>query len=248
VLLEIEDLHARYGHLEALHGVSVKVEGGVTSIVGANGAGKSTLLRAVSGLLRPSSGSIKLDGENLVRRRPDQIVRAGISQVPEARQLFPQMTVLENLEVGATSVPRRHIASRIRSAWDLFPEIAGKSKQFAGTLSGGEQQMVAIARALISDPTVVLMDEPSLGLAPVVVDRVADVIRALDSRGLTVLLVEQNARMALEISSYAYVLANGRVALEGPAKDLMGDPRVVERYLGGRLPEQSGASDVAQTN
>ena len=231
--LTVTDLRVRYGAVEVLHGVSLRAAGGITALIGANGAGKSTLMKTVSGLLSATAGGVELDGERVDRRKPHQIVARGIVQVPEGRQLFPEMTVLENLEIGGTTAPRNALPGRITRVFEIFPVLAERRGQAVGTLSGGEQQMVAIGRALVAEPKVLLLDEPSLGLAPVMVDRIADTIRALADTGMTVLLVEQNARVALDLATHAYVLATGEIGLSGPAEELRGDPQVVQRYLGG---------------
>jgi branched-chain amino acid transport system ATP-binding protein len=231
--LTVTDLRVRYGAVEVLHGLSLRAAGGITALIGANGAGKSTLMKTVSGLLTATHGRVELDGERVDRRKPHQIVARGIVQVPEGRQLFPEMTVLENLEIGGTTAPRNALPARLTRVFEIFPVLAERRAQAVGTLSGGEQQMVAIGRALVAEPKVLLLDEPSLGLAPVMVDRIADTIRALAGTGMTVLLVEQNARVALDLATHAYVLATGEIGLSGPADELRGDPQVVQRYLGG---------------
>jgi branched-chain amino acid transport system ATP-binding protein len=232
--LEVRDLWVRYGQVTALRGVSLSATPGITAVVGANGAGKSTLLKTVSGLLTPSQGSIEVGGQRIDGARPLRIVRSGVVQVPEGRQLFPDMTVLETLEIGGLGLGRERRAERFDYVFELFPRLGERRSQRAATLSGGEQQMVAIARALIPEPRVLLMDEPSLGLAPVLTERVAETVELLGDSGMTILLVEQNARMALRLARYAYVLVNGTVGLEGSADELLDDPSMVERYLGTR--------------
>ena len=242
--LSVEGLRVRYGVLEALHGVSLTAETGITAVIGANGAGKTSLLRTISGLLRASGGKIFLDGERIDRLASHKIVSLGLVQVPEGRELFPEMTVRENLEVGATTQRRADFGESLERVMTLFPSLADKSRQRTGTMSGGEQQMVAIARALMARPKLLLMDEPSLGLAPVVVGRIAETIRDLAADGLSIVLVEQNARMALELATQAYVLVSGEVGLAGAAAELVGHPDVIERYLGGRVskaPDPGGS-------
>jgi branched-chain amino acid transport system ATP-binding protein len=247
--LSVEGLRVRYGVLEALHGVSLTAETGITAVIGANGAGKTSLLRTISGLLRASGGKIFLDGERIDRLASHKIVSLGLVQVPEGRELFPEMTVRENLEVGATTQRRADFGESLERVMTLFPSLADKSRQRTGTMSGGEQQMVAIARALMARPKLLLMDEPSLGLAPVVVGRIAETIRDLAADGLSIVLVEQNARMALELATQAYVLVSGEVGLAGPAAELVGHPDVIERYLGGRVSEapDPGGSHAPQS-
>jgi branched-chain amino acid transport system ATP-binding protein len=241
--LRVEDVRVRYGVLEALHGVSLTTKTGITAVIGANGAGKTTLLRAISGLLRISGGQVFMDGERIDRLAPHKIVSLGLVQVPEGRELFPEMTVREHLEIGATTLNRAQFGANLDRVLTLFPALAEKSRQRAGTMSGGEQQMVAVARALMARPKLLLMDEPSLGLAPVVVGRIAQTIRDLAEDGLSIVLVEQNARMALELAAHAYVLVSGEVGLQGPAAELVGHPDVIERYLGGRTAKDLDAGD-----
>ena len=242
--LRVEDVRVRYGMLEALHGVSLAAKGGITAVIGANGAGKTSLLRAISGLLRISAGKIFLDGQRIDRLASHKIVGLGLVQVPEGRELFPEMTVREHLEIGATTLRRRaEFGARLDRVMTLFPALAEKPRQRTGTMSGGEQQMVAVARALMAGPKLLLMDEPSLGLAPVVVGRIAETIRSLAQDGLSIVLVEQNARVALELAGHAYVLVNGEVGLQGRAADLLGHPDVIERYLGGRVAQAQDSGD-----
>ncbi|NOZ26849.1 MAG: ABC transporter ATP-binding protein [Chloroflexi bacterium] len=234
-MLELEDVHVYYGHIHALRGISLSVEEGeIVTIVGSNGAGKTTTLMTISGLLRPRQGTLRYKGRDLTRMAPHEIVRAGISHCPEGRQIFAQLTVTENLILGAYHRKDRQAILQDR-AWveELFPILAERRNQRAGTLSGGEQQMLAIARALMSRPTVLLLDEPSLGLAPLVVARIFEVIRLLRERGVTILLVEQNAYQALHVADRAYVLETGQIRLQGPARELADDPAVKEAYLGG---------------
>jgi branched-chain amino acid transport system ATP-binding protein len=242
--LRVEDVRVRYGVLEALHGVSLTAKAGITAVIGANGAGKTSLLRAISGLLRTSDGKIFLDGQRIDRMASHKIVSLGLVQVPEGRELFPEMTVREHMEVGATTLRRAEFGATLDRVMTLFPSLAEKSRQRTGTMSGGEQQMVAIARALMARPKLLLLDEPSLGLAPLVVGRIAETIRDLASDGLPVVLVEQNARMALELATHAYVLVSGEVGLQGAAAELVGHPDVIERSLGGRVAKTADPGDT----
>jgi len=235
MLLHIDNLHVRYGAIRALHGVSLHIDPGeIVTLIGANGAGKTTLLRTVSGLLRPAAGSIHFDGQRIDRLRPDQIVALGICHAPEGRQVFPSMSVRENLLLGAY---QSRSAAQIQQDMDrclgLFPVLAERRRQAAGTLSGGEQQMLAIARALMARPRVLLLDEPSLGLAPLIVRRIFQIIRDINQSGTTVFLVEQNAHMALTHAHRGYVLQTGQVLLHDTADRLLASPQVKEAYLGG---------------
>ncbi len=233
-LLEIDDIHVFYDKIEALKGVSLAVEEGqIVTLVGGNGAGKSTTLRAISGLLHPREGEIRYKGKALSGLGAHTIAAMGLVQVPEGRRIFGRLTVDENLSMGAfTRRDRAGIAADRERMITLFPRLRERLHQVAGTLSGGEQQMVATARALMAKPHVLLMDEPSMGLAPMVVEQVFETIRAINAQGVTILLVEQNALMALSIAATGYVLESGRVLLSGPAKDLLHDERVKEAYLG----------------
>lgn len=233
--LTVEGLRAGYGAVEALHGVSLRVEPGeIVALLGANGAGKSTALRAISGLLKPSAGEIRLDGESLRGVPPHGIVARGLVQVPEGRRLFATLTVRENLETGAfTRADGNGVGESRRLVHRLFPVLHERERQLAGTLSGGEQQMLAIGRALLAAPRVLLLDEPSLGLSPILVRTILAALREINATGVTVLLVEQNARAALRLAHRAYVLVTGTVALEGPAGELLDDPAVRKAYLGG---------------
>lgn len=233
-MLEVKSLRAGYGEVTVLHDVSIEVgEGSIVSIVGANGAGKSTLINAISGLVRPTGGSIVYEGVDLLSVPNYDVVRRGVVQVPEGRKLFASMTVYENLMLGATHPRARDDKElTLRQVFELFPRLQERRKQMAGTLSGGEQQMLAIGRALMSKPRLLMLDEPSLGLAPRLVADVFRVIERLNSIGLTVLLVEQNIRHCLGISSYAYVLENGQVVLEGTGKELLSNPYTKQAYLG----------------
>ena len=234
-LLALTDLHVHYGAIHALKGVSIVVdEGTIVTLVGANGAGKSTTLRAISGLIPASRGEIQLRGTSLRGMKAHEIVRAGISHVPEGRIVFANLTVLENLELGAyLRRDRAGIAEDLKKIFRLFPRLDERRRQSAGTLSGGEQQMLAIGRALMARPTVLLMDEPSLGLAPILVREIFAVIREIRSQGTTIVLVEQNARMALATADQGYVLETGSVCMADRAQALLNNPFVQEAYLGG---------------
>jgi branched-chain amino acid transport system ATP-binding protein len=234
-LLSIEGLDVRYGGVRALHGISLHVdEGEIVTLLGANGAGKTTTLRAISGLVRPHSGAIALDGKSLVRMAPHDIVSLGVGHVPEGRRVFGRMSVRENLELGAYVVNSRALyKERLDEALTVFPRLRERLEQRAGTLSGGEQQMLAIARAMMGSPRLLLLDEPSLGLSPILVQTIFAVIGSIHARGATILLVEQNARQALRIASRGYVLENGAIAREAPAATLLEDQAVVAAYLGG---------------
>lgn len=233
-LLRVDNLHVNYGRVRALKGVSFNIESGeLVSLIGANGAGKSTTLKAVFGMLPIVEGSVQFEGERISGLSPPAVAKRGIAYVPEGRQLFPQLTVLENLELAYWAGSRRKPMEKILTeVYDVFPRLRERRQQLAGTLSGGEQQMVAIGRGLMSTPQLLMLDEPSLGLAPVLVQRVAEVIRQLNEAGLTVLLVEQNAAMALNISHRAYVFVTGRVVLSGSSQELLQDEGVQKAYLG----------------
>jgi branched-chain amino acid transport system ATP-binding protein len=234
-MLSVEKIAASYGHIQALSDVSLQVkENGTVTLIGSNGAGKSTLLKVISGLLKPGQGKVEFCGERIDGLPPDRIIAKGISHCPEGRRVFPDLTVTENLEMGAYLEPStKVIRDRIDKLFDAFPILRERQKQLAGTLSGGEQQQLAIARALILNPKMILFDEPSLGLAPILVDQVEDTIRRLKSERITILLVEQNANMALELADYAYVMETGSIILEGPSEQLRKDERVIKAYLGG---------------
>jgi branched-chain amino acid transport system ATP-binding protein len=236
-LLEVENVHTYYGQIHALKGVSLTVDiGEIVTLIGANGAGKSTLLKTTSGLLRPRQGSIHLDGEDLTHYPPHEIVAKGVVQVPEGRRVFGRLTVTENLEMGAFSIPdQKLIDANLERVYTLFPRLKERCKQVAGTLSGGEQQMLAMGRALMANPRVLLMDEPSMGLAPVLVDSIFETIRQLNADGTTILLVEQNARMALQVASRGYVLQSGVVVLSDSAENLHQNELVRKAYLGESL-------------
>jgi branched-chain amino acid transport system ATP-binding protein len=233
-LLEIEDMHSYYGHIEALRGISLTVdEGEVVTLIGSNGAGKTTTLRSIHGILPPKQGRIIFAGEEIQGVPAHELISRGIAQSPEGRRIFFRMTVLENLEMGAY---HRNDASGIREdmdrVFDLFPRLKERTKQEAGTMSGGEQQMLAIGRALMSRPRLLLLDEPSMGLAPVLVERIFEIIREINKQGTTILLVEQNANVALEIATRGYVLETGTIVNSAPAAELREDPTVREAYLG----------------
>ena len=231
-MLKIENLSVNYGGIEAVRDISFEVpEGAIITLIGANGAGKSTTLRAIAGLLKPKSGSITYNGEELIGKPTDQIVSRGITLVPEGRRVFPDMTVLENLKIGAY-LRKDNLTEDIRWVYDLFPRLEERSWQAAGTLSGGEQQMLAVGRALMSKPKVIMMDEPSLGLAPIIVQGIFDIIKEINRQGVTVLLIEQNANMALHIADIGYVLETGRITMTGPGKELLQEENVKKAYLG----------------
>ena len=233
-LLRVEDVHTYYGSIEALKGISLEVhEGEIVTLIGANGAGKSTTLRSINGLNHPRRGSIHFRGRDITRDPPHDIVRSGISQSPEGRKLFPRMSVLENLEMGAFQrSDRSELRGDLDRVYSLFPRLAERKQQRAGTLSGGEQQMVAIGRALMARPGLLLLDEPSMGLAPIFVERVFETIVEINNQGTTILLVEQNAMMALDIANRGYVLETGTVALADDAKALRRNEQVRKAYLG----------------
>ncbi len=233
-MLDIENVHTYYGHIHALKDVSLNVEKReIVTLIGANGAGKSTMLKTTSGLLRPRQGSIRLDGEELTHYRPHEIVAKGVVQVPEGRRVFGRLTVTENLEMGAFAViDQRTISTNLERVFTLFPRLKERHKQVGGTLSGGEQQMLAIGRALMANPLVLLLDEPSMGLSPVLVDSIFDTIRQLHASGTTILLVEQNARIALQVASRGYVLQSGSVVLSDTAGNLRKNEMVRKAYLG----------------
>jgi branched-chain amino acid transport system ATP-binding protein len=233
-LLTVEHLDVRLGGRSILSDVSVSVpEGGLVTILGRNGVGKTTLLRTISGLYRPAAGRIAIAAEAIGGLPPHRVVRAGIAQSPEGRQLFGDMDVIENLRAGALHLSRADFERRVAYVSELFPIVAERRSQAAGSLSGGEQQMVCIARSLMGSPRLLLLDEPSLGLAPKIVAGIFALIESIRKSGVAVLLVEQNARLALRTADYAYILDQGRIALEGPARELAGDERVVSAYLGG---------------
>ena len=231
-MLQIDSLQVNYGGIEAVKGISFQVpERQIVTLIGANGAGKSTTLRTIAGLVKPAKGRIHLLGEDITALSPDQIVSKGITLVPEGRHVFPDMSVLENLKIGAYL---RHdsLEEDIKWVYDLFPRLKERSWQAAGTLSGGEQQMLAVGRALMSRPKIMMMDEPSLGLAPIVVRGIFDIIKEINNQGVTILLVEQNANMALKTADLGYVLETGRVTLSGSGQDLLSNEAVKKAYLG----------------
>ncbi|MGE5819061.1 MAG: ABC transporter ATP-binding protein [Deltaproteobacteria bacterium] len=233
-MLRVNDIHVYYDAIHALKGVSFAVdEGELVTLLGANGAGKTTTLKTLSGLLRPRKGSIVLADTALESLAPHEIVRRGVAHVPEGRKVFPRFTVLENLQIGGYSRPKTSLGPELEFVYEMFPRLKERQKQYAGTLSGGEQQMLAIGRALMAKPKLLLLDEPSMGLAPKFVEQILEQIRAINRAGVTVLLVEQNAAMALAISHRAYVLETGSIQLEGTAEDLAGSDLVRQAYLGG---------------
>ncbi len=234
-MLTIENLHVSYGAIKALHGVSLKVpQGSIVTLIGANGAGKSTTLRSVSGLVKSSSGSIRYDGQEISKLPAHQIVGRGLCHVPEGRMIFSNLTVIENLKMGAyLQRDRKWIAAQTEYVFSLFPRLKERENQASGTLSGGEQQMLAIGRALLSRPQFLMLDEPSLGIAPLLVKTIFErVVEINREQGLTILLVEQNANLALDVSTYAYVLETGKILIEGPSATVKADPQVQAAYLG----------------
>jgi branched-chain amino acid transport system ATP-binding protein len=236
MLLKIENLHVKYGNVEALHGIDISVEQGeIVTILGANGAGKSTTLMAISGLVKVSEGSILLDGVPLHKLPAHDIVARGVAQAPEGRRVFGTLTVRENLNLGAyTSNDQQKIRQNIDWVFELFPRLKERRNQMAGTLSGGEQQMLAVGRALMGNPRILLLDEPSLGLAPLLVKTIFDTVRQINQAGVTVVLVEQNARAALKLANRGYVMEVGRVVLKDSAANLLANPDVQSAYLGGK--------------
>ena len=232
-LLHVQDIHVYYGSIHAIKGISFDVnEGEVVTLIGANGAGKSTTLNTVSGLLKPRSGAIEFEGKSIVGVAPNRIVSHGMALCPEGRRVFLQMTVEENLEMGGYTRPASEIEGSIQDVYKRFPRLKERYKQVAGTLSGGEQQMLAMGRALMSKPKLMMLDEPSMGLAPILVEQIFDIVKELNAAGTTILLVEQNARMALSVADRAYVLETGRITMSGDAHELAEDDRVRKAYLG----------------
>ena len=242
-MLKIENLHVSYGPINALKGITLEVnEGEIVTLIGSNGAGKSTTLSAITGLVKAQSGSINFNARNITNIAPHKIVEQGISLSPEGREVFPALTVHENLRLGAyTRKDKGNISAAYDRVYELFPRLKERIGQTAGTLSGGEQQMLAIGRALMSEPKLLLLDEPSMGLAPNLVLMIFDLIESINKQGTTILLIEQNANMALSIANRAYVLETGNIAIEGPASELARDPRVKSAYLGGK-----GAAEKAK--
>ncbi len=233
-MLRVNDINVYYGSIHAVRGVSFEVnEGEIVTLIGANGAGKSTTLNTVSGLLQSKSGTIEFMGKSLHGVAPHKVVSLGLTQVPEGRRVFADMTVEENLDMGGYTRAGSEIADSIADVYDRFPRLKERRRQAAGTLSGGEQQMLAIGRALMSKPKLLMLDEPSMGLAPILVEQIFDIIKELNTSGTTILLVEQNARMALSVAHRAYVLETGKVALTGTGRELMASDKVREAYLGG---------------
>ena len=233
-LLRVDDIHVYYGSIHAIKGISFEVnEGEIVTLIGANGAGKSTTLNTVSGLLKPRSGLISFEGKGIVGIGASRIVSLGMALCPEGRRVFQQMTVRENLEMGGYSRPNTEIPASLEDVFMRFPRLKEREKQIAGTLSGGEQQMLAMGRALMSKPKLLMLDEPSMGLAPILVEQIFDIIKELHNTGTTILLVEQNAQMALSIADRAYVLGTGKITISGPAAEVLADDRVREAYLGG---------------
>ena len=232
-LLKVDNINVYYGAIHAIKGISLEVnEGEIVTLIGANGAGKSTTLKTISGLMRPKTGSIEFEGQDITKVPAHKIVKMGLSQVPEGRRVFMQMTVKENLEMGAYTSPKDTIESSLEKVYGYFPRLKERYKQEAGTLSGGELQMLAMGRALMSQPKLMMLDEPSMGLAPVLVEEIFEIIHNMHEGGTTILLVEQNARMALSIADRAYVLETGNVTLKGDAKELMNNDSVRKAYLG----------------
>jgi branched-chain amino acid transport system ATP-binding protein len=234
VVLELNDVHTYYGAIHALKGISLKVhDGEVVTLIGANGAGKSTTLRSINGINHPREGTIRFQGRDITNAAPHTIVKMGIAQSPEGRRLFPRMSVLENLQMGAFQrTDRANFQEDLDRVFDLFPRLAERKFQKAGTMSGGEQQMCAMGRALMARPKLLLLDEPSMGLAPIFVERIFEIVKEINAQGTPILLVEQNALMALDVAKRGYVLETGTIALEGPAKQLRDDEKVRQTYLG----------------
>ncbi len=233
-MLSVKDLHVHYGAIHAIKGVSLEVnEGEIVSLIGANGAGKTTILHTISGLIKATSGEISLGKTNLRATEPYKIINLGMAHVPEGRHVFARMTVMENLKMGAYVLDNKdQVSKNMEEVFKSFPRLKERARQIAGTLSGGEQQMLATGRALMTNPKILLMDEPSMGLSPILVKEIFRIIQSLHERGITILLVEQNAKVALSVSSRAYVLETGTIAMSGKASDLMEDDRVRKAYLG----------------
>ncbi len=233
MLLEVNNLHVYYDSIHAIKGVNFKVEeGSIVTLIGANGAGKSSILKSISNLIPIKEGDIIFLGKSTIKYKAHDIVKLGISQVPEGRRVFPELTVLDNLAMGAYIQKNKKLFKEdLKTVFGYFPRLEERKNQVAGTLSGGEQQMLAMARALMSHPKIMLLDEPSMGLAPILVDQIFNIIQKINQEGTTILLVEQNAKRALEISDYGYVLETGHIVTEGKAKDLLSDPKLIEAYL-----------------
>ena len=233
-ILKVDDIHVYYGSIHAVKGVSFEVnEGEVVTLIGANGAGKSTILNTISGLLHPKMGSVLFEDHDLKGVAPHKIVEHGLAQVPEGRHIFQQMTVEENLQMGAYTQPNSTIEPGIADVYERFPRLKERSKQISGTLSGGEQQMLAMGRAMMSEPKLLMLDEPSMGLAPILVEQIFDIIQELHKAGATILLVEHNAQMALQVANRAYVLETGKITLSGSGKELLESDSIKKAYLGG---------------
>ena len=231
-ILEIKNLSVSYGGIEAIKNISLDVEeGSIVTLIGSNGAGKSSTLRSIAGIVKAKSGEVLFEGENILGLSPDQIVKRGVTLVPEGRRVFPNLTVAENLHVGAY-LRKDDIKPDLEYVYELFPRLKERSWQFAGTLSGGEQQMLAVGRAMMARPKLIMMDEPSLGLAPLIVQGIFDIIRTINKAGITVLLIEQNANMALKVADYAYVMQTGEITLSGTGAELLENEEVKEAYLG----------------
>lgn len=235
MMLNVENLQVYYGAIHALKGVSFHLERGeIVALIGANGAGKSTVLNTISGLLRPREGSVTFEGRQIDKVPPQEIVSKGVIQVPEGRKIFPKMTVTENLEMGAYIQTDRQVIQRdMEAVFQRLPRLHDRRKQLGGTLSGGEQQMLAIGRALMAHPNLLLLDEPSMGLSPILVEQIFDIIQDINEQGTSILLVEQNAQMALAVADRAYVLETGRITMQGKGDDLLEDPEIIKAYLGG---------------
>ena len=234
-MLKIENLHIKYGAIHAVKGIDIEVnEGEIVTLIGANGAGKTSILKALSGLVKPSEGTITYDGKVLNKKSAQDIMKAGISHVPEGRRIFADMTVLENLELGAYQrKDKEGIKKDLEAIYERFPILKDRSKQAAGTLSGGEQQMLAIGRALMANPKILLLDEPSMGLAPILVKEIFSIIKDINAKGTTILLVEQNARMALSVATRAYVMETGKIVMSGTGQELADSEEIQKAYLGG---------------
>lgn len=231
-ILEIQDLSVAYGGIQAIKGISLSAkEGSIVTLIGSNGAGKSSTLRSIAGIVKAKTGQVLFGGENILGMSPDQIVKRGVTLVPEGRRVFPNLSVVENLRIGAY-LRKDNIASDLEYVYSLFPRLKERSWQMAGTLSGGEQQMLAVGRALMARPKLIMMDEPSLGLAPLVVQGIFEIIRTINEDGITVLLIEQNANMALKVADYAYVMQTGEIIMEGSGAELLENEQVKEAYLG----------------